>query len=417
MTPSTILWIYIALVALDLGWGLFLTFLNLRGVAAHAGEVPEEFRGIVTPEEHAKAAAYSRARMSLGFVESPVMTALTVAVVASGLFGLLDRALGGLVPAAYWHGILFLGAVGLASGILGLPFSLYSTFVLEKRFGFNTTTVRTWILDLAKGAAISVVIGLPLLWLLFVFIDRTGGLWWLWAAAIFTVVDIALSLLFPLVIAPLFNKFTPLPEGSLAERIRSLADRLGFRMSGIFVMDSSKRSRHSNAYFTGLGRVKRIVLFDTLVSSMSEDEILAVLAHEIGHEKKRHVLKGTILSVALSFVAFWVLSVLMGWRELYAAFGFATMSKHAILLIFGLISGPATFFLTPLFSAWSRKHEYEADRYSAEAAGAEAMASALVRLNRENASNLTPHPLYSAWYYSHPTLSERLAAIRRVRPA
>jgi STE24 endopeptidase len=183
-------------------------------------------------------------------------------------------------------------------------------------------------------------------------------------------------------------------------------------------MDGSKRSKHSNAYFTGLGRAKRIVLYDTLVSSMGEDEVLAVLAHEMGHEKKKHVLKMTAVSVAFSFLGFWILSLLMGWGGLYAAFGFAAPSKHAILLILGIVSGPATFFLTPAFSLWSRKHEYEADSFSAEALssmtssdGAAALSSALVRLNRENASNLWPHPLYSFWYYSHPTLVERLAAI------
>jgi STE24 endopeptidase len=199
------------------------------------------------------------------------------------------------------------------------------------------------------------------------------------------------------VIAPLFNKFTPLSEGSLASRIAELARRLDFKVSGIHVMDGSKRSKHSNAYFTGLGRVKRIVLFDTLVSSMSEDEVLAVLAHEIGHEKKKHVPKKTIVSIVFSFLSFWILAVLMNWSARYSAFGFAAASKHALLLILGIVSGPATFFLTPAFSAWSRKHEFAADAFSTDATGAEALSSALLRLNRENSSNLWPHPLYSFW--------------------
>jgi STE24 endopeptidase len=227
----------------------------------------------------------------------------------------------------------------------------------------------------------------------------------------FAAIDFGLSIVFPLLVAPLFNKFTALPEGELAGRIRELTERLHFRMSGIFIMDGSKRSRHSNAYFTGIGRSKRVILFDTLIASMTIDQILAVLAHEIGHEKKKHVLKGTILSIALSFIGFWILSRLMLWPQIYTAFGFSEASKQAILLILGLCSGPFTFFLSPLFSAWSRHHEYEADRYAAVAAGAEAMAGALTCLNRENASNLTPHRLYSFWYYSHPTLGERLKAI------
>jgi STE24 endopeptidase len=412
MSSSSILLVYVALALLDLGWALFLTALNYCSVARNGGAVPEELRASVSAEEAAKSAAYSKAGMRLSFVASPIGTAIVIAAAAAGLFGLLDAWVGGFVAQAYWRGALFLGLVLFAQALLSSPFSLYSTFVLEKRYGFNTTKIGTWLLDTLKSAVISTALGLPLLFLLYAFIDGTGPLWWLWAAAIFSLIDLALSLVYPLFIAPLFNKFSPLPEGSLRMHIEDLAHRLGFRMSGIFVMDGSKRSKHSNAYFTGLGRVKRIVLYDTLVSSMSEEEVLAVLAHEMGHEKKRHVLKMTAASIAFSFVGFWVLALLMGWPELYAAFGFSAPSKHALLLILGLVSGPATFFLTPAFSAWSRKHEYEADRFAAEATGPEALSSALLRLNRENASNLWPHGLYSFWYYSHPTLRERLRAIR-----
>ena len=415
MEAASIRVVYIALALADLLWGLFLTLLNYRNVRRNADLVPEEFRDSVTPEEHRKAASYSLARMRLGFVSTPVLTLLTLAAVVVGLFGLVDRWIGFVVHAEYLRGAAFLGAVGLLSSLVSLPFSLYSTFVLEKRFGFNTTKLRTWLLDALKAALISIALGLPLLLLLFLFMDATGPFWWLWAFAAFTLVNLVISIAYPLIIAPLFNKFSPLPEGSLAERIRELAGRLDFRMGGIFVMDGSKRSRHSNAYFTGLGRVKRVVLYDTLLAQMGEEEILAVLAHEIGHEKKRHVLKGVLLSTALSLAGFWLLSLLRDWTPLYPAFGFAAASKEALLLILSLAAGPCTFFLGPAFSAWSRRHEYEADRFAAHAAGAEAMGSALVRLNRENASNLTPHPLYSFWYYSHPTLSERLRAIGRAR--
>jgi STE24 endopeptidase len=411
MNATTILWIYIAFAAADLVWGLFLTVLNYRNVRRNADSVPEPFRDKVTPEEHRKAAAYSLARMRLGFVSSPVVTALTLAAVVAGFFGLVELWIGGFVHREYLRGAAFLGAVGVLAGLVSLPFSLYSTFVLEKRYGFNTTTLKTWATDALKGLILSVVIGLPLLILLFLFMDATGRLWWLWAFAALSLVNLGISVAYPLVIAPLFNKFSPLPEGSIAEKIRGLAERLDFKMSGIFVMDGSKRSKHSNAYFTGLGSTKRVVLFDTLVEQMSEEEILAVLAHEIGHEKKRHVLKGMALSLALSFVGFWVLSLLRHWVPLYPAFGFAGASKEALVFILGLASGPLTFFLAPAFSAWSRRHEYAADRFAAEAAGSEAMMSALLKLNRENASNLTPHPWYSFWYYSHPTLSERLRAL------
>jgi STE24 endopeptidase len=425
MSPQSILALYIALAALDLGWALFLSSLNYRNVAGHSGLVPEALRASVSAEEAKKSASYSMAGMRLSFVASPIETAIFVAASASGAFGLLDAWTGGASSSSYWHGALFLGAILLANALLSSPFSLYSTFVLEKRYGFNTTSPKTWLLDALKSALISIALGLPLLGLLYTFIDSLGGIWWLVAATAFSCINVLLSILYPLVIAPLFNKFEPLPEGELATKIAELARRVGFRTSGIFVMNGSKRSRHSNAYFTGLGRVKRIVLYDTLVSSMSEEEILAVLAHEMGHEKKRHVLKMTLASIALYFLGFRILDLLMNWPELYAAFGFASPSKHAILLILGLVSGPATFFLNPAFSAWSRKHEYEADTFAvealasearaADAAGPDALSSALVRLNRENASNLWPHRLYSFWYYSHPTLVERLAAIGKSR--
>jgi STE24 endopeptidase len=431
VTASTLLLIYIALALVDLGWGSFLSALNYRSVSQHEREVPKELRKSVTKEAAAKAADYSKAKMRLSFIESPLSTLIILFAAVLGLFGLFDVCIESLSLSAYWSGALFLGLLLLAQGLILSPFDLYSTFVLEKRFGFNTTRFGTWLLDELKSLAIAAALGLPLLALLYVFIDGTGQLWWLWAAAIFSVIDLVISLLYPLVIAPLFNKFSPLPEGSLKERIGELAKKLEFRLSGIFVMDGSKRSKHSNAYFTGLGKSKRVVLYDTLIAQMSEDEILAVLAHEIGHEKKKHVLKMTCVSIALSFLTFWILSLMMKWSELYAAFGFASASKHAIILILALVSGPATFYIAPAFSAWSRKHEYQADSFAVEAlasmasaadsvaakaTSADALGSALVKLNNENASNLWPHPLYSFWYYSHPTLCERLKAIGKEKP-
>lgn len=413
MSPSAVLSLYIALALAGLGLGMSLTALNYRSVAQRAGEVPKALRGSVRKQDAAKAARYSKAKMRLYFAREPLSTLIVVACAAFGAFGLPDTWIGALGLGAYWRGALYLGLVLVAESLLAMPFDLYATFALEKRFGFNTTKLRTWILDEMKGALLTAALGLPFLFLLYAFMDGAGALWWLWAAAIFSVLYLGLALVYPLVIAPLFNTFSPLPAGSLADRIGELARRSDFRMSGIFVMDGSKRSRHSNAYFTGLGRVKRIVLYDTLIAEMSEDEIAAVLAHEIGHEKKRHVLKMAAASVAFSFIAFRALDLLMGWGALYGAFGFAEPSKHALLLIAGLAAGPATFLLAPFFSAWSRKHEYEADAYAARAAGAASIASALLRLNRENASNLWPHPWYSFWYYSHPTLAERLSAIER----
>ena len=413
MTPSSILLAFIVLSLVDLGWSTFLLALNYREAALHRGALPTWFKGEMSAEETRKAYEYSAARMRLSFIESSLGTFAVLLLAVFGAFAWVDAAAGALTDSAYWRSAAFFGILLLGQSILFSPLSLYGTFVVEKRYGFNTTTVRTWLLDRFKGALVGAALGLPLLFLLYAFMDTTGGSWWLWAAAIFSAIDIVISLLYPLLIAPLFNKFSPLGEGSLKEKIDGLSKRLSFRYGGIFVMDGSKRSRHSNAYFTGMGPLKRIVLFDTLIAQMTEDEVLAVLAHEIGHEKKRHVLKMTAIAILFSFAGFWVLDLCMGWGNLYAAFGFASPSRHALLLIVGLISGPATFFLTPLLSGLSRKHEYEADAFAAAATSAEAMGSALTKLNVENASNLWPHRLYAAWHYSHPTLGDRLAAIEK----
>jgi STE24 endopeptidase len=403
MAAASILQAFICLSLVDLGWTLFLLVLNYREAGRRRGELPEWLPGGMNAEEARKATDYSRERMRLQAAETLVSVFAVLVLAASGFFGFLDSVLAP-IASAYWRGAVFLGSLMLAEALLSAPFGLYGTFVIEKRFGFNTTTVGVWVLDRLKGAAIGAALGLPLLFLLYSFIDLAGDAWWLWAAVIFSAVDIVISLLFPLVVAPLFNKFSPLAEGGLKEKIGELSARLSFRFGGIFVMDGSKRSRHSNAYFTGMGRLKRIVLFDTLISQMTEGEVLAVLAHEIGHEKKRHMLKMTAIAVVGSFAAFWVLDLCMGW---------IAPSKHALLLIVGLVAGPATFFLTPCFSALSRKHEYEADAYASAATDPDSLASALKKLNVENAANLWPHPLYAFWYYSHPTLRDRLAAIER----
>ncbi len=412
MPPSAILASFVGLSVFVLGWTMLLMALNYRESARRGGELPPDAPEGMRPEDAEKASEYSRAKMRFEFAVEPLSAFAVLAIVAMGAFGRLDSILGAAIGSSYWRGAAFFGCLFLLQAIASAPFDLYATFALEKRFGFNTTTIRTWLADRLKGALIGAGIGLPMLALLYLFIDRAGSAWWLWAAAIFTAIEVAISLLYPLLIAPLFNKFTRMPEGSLKTRIDALAEKLSFRFSDVFIMDGSKRSKHSNAYFTGMGKLKRIVLFDTLIAQMNEDEVLAVLAHEIGHEKKRHVLKMTAISVVFGFLAFWALDLCMGWKELYAAFGFASPSRHALILIVSLISGPATFFLTPCFAALSRRFEYEADAFASEATSAAALSSALVKLNVENASNLWPHPLYAAWYYSHPQLRDRLAALK-----
>jgi STE24 endopeptidase len=410
VTPTAIFVLWLFLFAVEQAWLWLLAGLNLRHVQRHAAEIPPAFAGVVDPDTRARSVAYSLAHGRFGLLASLVSAAVTVAVVATGLLGLLDAACARLPLGPYLRGAIFLFAVSLGSWLAGLPFALYATFAIEARFGFNRTTPKIFALDTLKSLAVSVAIGLPVLLGLFWFMDRAGRWWWVWAFLALTAFQLVMTLLYPLVIAPLFNKFTPLPEGTLRDRILALAGRLAFRTKGIFVMDASRRSRHGNAYFTGLGPVKRIVLFDTLVSTMSEDEVLAVLAHEIGHERRHHVQKGLVLSIVLGLAGFWLLSLVVPWEALYRAFGFGNASSHAILVVLALASGPVTFAFRPLFSLWSRRHEREADRFAVDATGgAGAMVSALVRLSKDNLSNLTPHPLYSFYHYSHPTVAERVA--------
>ncbi len=414
MAARVVLILFLVFFFLDFGWDLTLTLLNLGHVRRNAHAVPSAFAGIVDAETHARSVSYTLLHGRFGLIAGAVSSAALLAVVLTGLLGLFDSAARSLPLHPYLQGIVFVAAVSLVFSVIRLPFTLYSIFNIEARFGFNKTTPRLFVIDMLKGLAISIVIGAPVLLALFWFMDRTGPFWWIWAFAAMTVFQFVMSILAPLVIAPMFNKFTPLPDGPLKEKIAALADRLRFRTKGIFVVDSSKRSRHSNAYFTGLGRAKRIVLFDTLVSSNTEEEIVSVLAHEIGHEKRNHIKKGLAISVAMSLLGFWILSLLIHWTPLYQAFGFARPGYHSLLVLLAFCSGPFTFFLQPLFTMRSRRQEYEADRFAVKGVGSAAgLKSALLRLSKDNLSNLSPHPLYSFFHYSHPTLAERIAALDR----
>lgn len=414
MRASQVLLLFIVFFFLELGWDIALTLLNLRHARRNSAAVPPAFAGVVDPDTYARSVAYTLTRGRFGMAAGAVSSAILLAIILSGLLGALDVLARSVPIHPYLQGILFIFAISVLFWVTGLPFSLYSTFSIEARFGFNKTTPRLYVMDTLKSAALSAVIGASVLLALFWFMDRTGGLWWVWAFCAMTAFQLVMSILAPLVIAPLFNKFTPLPEAELRDRISALAEKLNFRTRGIFIVDSSKRSRHSNAYFTGLGRAKRIVLYDTLVRTHSVEEILSVLAHEIGHEKRNHIKKGLAISTALSLVGFWVVSLLLPWQPLYQAFGFTQPGYHSLIILLGFCSGPFTFFLQPLFSMRSRRQEYEADRFAVQAVGSAAgMRSALLRLSRENLSNLTPHPLYSFFHYSHPTLAERIAAMER----
>jgi STE24 endopeptidase len=315
-----------------------------------------------------------------------------------------------------WTMAAFLFTVGVAMSLPGLPFDWYGQFRLEEKFGFNTSTQKTWWLDRVKGLLLAAVLGYPLLVLILKIVEWTGAVWWLWAWGALLGFQLLMLVLAPVLIMPLFNKFTPLPEGSLRERLLKLAQRTSFVAKSIQVMDGSKRSRHSNAFFTGFGKFRKIVLFDTLISQLSEPELEAVLAHEIGHFKKKHIPKMLIFSAFSSLVGFYVVSVLAKQEWFYHAFRFEFDPKNIApaLLLFTLLSGVVMFWFSPLAHWWSRRYEYQADAFAAEVMNEpRSLIGALRKLNEKNLSNLTPHPLYSGFYYSHPTLVEREAALGR----
>ncbi len=415
MDASSILTLYLIFFFLELGFQQFLTVLNSAHVRKHSDAIPEQFAGIVTPESYKSHVSYTLVNSRFSIVTSLAGACVLLVVLLSGFLGYTDRWLGGYGFPPYIQGILYIFFISLIFRAAALPFSIYRQFSIEERFGFNTMTPKLFFLDVLKGLALSAVLGFILLCALFWFIDKTGELWWLYGFIFFTAFQLIISVLYPLIIAPLFNKFTPLEEGSLKEKLLDLAGKLQFKTSGIFIMDGSRRSRHSNAYFTGFGKAKRIVLFDTLLTSLSEDQIAAVLAHEIGHAKKRHIVKRLLISLPLTLLTLFIVHLLMQYEPLFQAFGFDGTSVHGIIIILSICASPFTFILSPLLTAWSRRHEYQADRFAVSAMnGSEHLKQALLGLGKENLTNLTPHRLYSFYHYSHPSLGERITAMERM---
>ena len=398
---------------------LWLSGLNQRHVRERANELPPVFRGMIDAAMYRRSVDYTLAKGRFGDIVNVFDTVGLIIVIFSGplpwAFGRFSVSLGTSTLAM--AGFLFL--TGIALSIPGLPFAWYAQFKIEERFGFNTTTMKTWFLDHIKGLLLTLLLGYPLLVLVLKLIEWTGANWWLWAAAVVIAFQLLLLLIAPAIIMPLFNKFTPLPEGALRQRLFALARRTGFSTRAIDVMDGSKRSRHSNAFFTGFGRFRKIALFDTLIAQLSEPEVESVLAHEIGHYKKRHVIKMLSISIAGVFVAFAAIALLARQQWFYHAFGFehhagfAAANVVPAILLFALLGGTITFWISPFVHGWSRHFEYEADAFARAAMGeTQSLIQALRKLSEKNLSNLTPHPLYSSFYYSHPTLLERERALQ-----
>lgn len=414
VTAAQIFSLYLTIFTVQLLWELLLIKLNMQYVAANAASVPTALTKHIEEESYKRSVVYTLTKARFGIFSLLYSAATLLVFIVGGGFGYCDALVTSFGLGAYTTGVVYVLFLSLIFSLFGIPLGLYSTFVIEERFGFNKTTVRLWCEDLLKGAALSTVIMVPLVYALLWFMNAAGAFWWVYAALFLIAVQILLLYLYPAWIAPLFNKFTPLQEGSLKEKISALAARTGFGMSGVYVMDGSKRSGHGNAYFTGFGRNKRIVLFDTLIQNLSEEQVEAVLAHEIGHEKKHHIKKMLCFSVLFILAGFWVLSLLLGYQPLFDAFGFRSPSNYAGLVLISFAFEPVTYFIGPLFAVLSRRFEYQADHFAMQATGsADHLIGALLALSKKNLSNLTPHPWFSFFHYSHPTLLERIDAMRR----
>jgi STE24 endopeptidase len=410
----TILGLYLAAFALHFAVEQLLVGLNLRRARACQARPPQEALALMRAEEYQASQRYAAARARLMLWANTAQAAAALCLLLTGGLGWLERLWERAAPGPELAGILLVYSVALLFFAASLPFSLIGQFGIEARFGFNRMTPRLFVLDLLKSLALSLALGVPLLYLAFRLV-RSSPLWWLWAFLAAAALQLLITVLYPRLIAPLFNRFTPLPEGEVREQVVGLARRLDFRTGGIFLMDGSRRSTHGNAYFAGMGRARRIVLFDTLLESLSPAQVAAVLAHEIGHKKKLHVPLRLAGSLAAGFAAFWLLGLALRFQPLFQAFGFAggvgAGAAAVVLLLF--FSGPLELLLRPLGSWISRRQEHAADRYAYRDAGCgESFVEALFALARRNLANPTPHPWASFYYASHPTLLERVRALR-----
>ncbi|HSE42693.1 MAG TPA: M48 family metallopeptidase [Acidobacteriota bacterium] len=376
-------------------------------------ELPPELSDVTTPEQFEKINAYTRVRSKFSLIKATFALVVLLAFWFSGGFNALDEWVRSFDFSTITTGIIYIGILGLANSILSLPFDLYSTFVIEERFGFNKTTLRLFFIDRIKGLMLALVLGVPLIAVILWFFERTGSNAWLYCWIVSVAFSLALQYIAPVWILSLFNKYTPLPDGDLRHAILNYAQKVHFPFKEIFVMDSSKRSTKSNAFFTGFGKYRRIALFDTLVSGSTDPEILTILAHEVGHYKKRHIITGMLLSFLYMGFVFYLLSIFINKNELFDAFYMKHVSVYAGLVFFGLLFEPISFLSSIAFNAFSRHNEREADQYAIETTSDyQNLISALKKLYANNLANLTPHPLYVFLNYTHPPLLERIRLIR-----
>ena len=412
MSASLFSLLFVATLGLGCGLHLWLQARQIRHVSNRRAQVPDEFAESIPLESHQRSADYTVCKSRFTQFETLYEAALLLTFTLGGIINWLDTLSRSFTDSPIGAGLILIAGVSVLYTLLTLPVSIYSTFVVEARYGFNNITAKLFVLDLIKSGLLAASIGLPLAALVLWLMARMGDHWWLWVWLTWVGFSLLLMLVFPTWIAPLFNKFLPLEDAELKADIEALLQRCGFTSSGVFVMDGSKRSNHGNAYFTGLGQSKRIVFFDTLLRQLTPAQILAVLAHELGHFHHRHIFKRLIWSFALMLGLFWLLGLLMQQSWFYQGLGVATPSTAAALLLFFLTLPVFTFPFAPIGSWISRKQEFEADAYAAQHASADDLVDALVRLYRDNASTLTPDPLFSMYYHSHPPAAIRIAALK-----
>ena len=408
--------VFSAALVLGLLVKLYLSSRQIRHVARHRDAVPAAFAATISLASHQKAADYTITKARFGLLELAFGTAVLLGWTLLGGLDTLNQALAG-TRLADWgplaQQLALVAGFGLISGALDLPFTLYSTFRIEERFGFNKMSFKLWLGDLLKSTLVGIVIGLPIVALILWLMGSAGSLWWLWAWAVWMGFNLLILVLYPTVIAPMFNKFKPLEDESLKARVTALMQRCGFAAKGLFVMDGSKRSAHANAYFTGFGAAKRVVFYDTLLKQLSPAEVDAVLAHELGHFKHKHIIQRIVMLFAMSLAGFALIGFLSQQVWFYTGLGvrpnLGAPNDALALLLFMLAVPLFSFFISPLFAQLSRKHEFEADAYAAQQTDGRDLSSALLKLYQDNASTLTPDPVFVKFYYSHPPASERLA--------
>ena len=405
--------VFLAALAAASAARLWLAWRHVRHVAAHRAQVPAAFADEIALAEHQKAADYSGAKTRFAMIDVAFGAVVTLAFTFGGGLELLHQVSASWLADGILRGLVLIALTVLVNALIDLPFDYYRAFVIEARFGFNKMTRGLFFADAAKGLAVGALLLLPLVAAILWFIREVGEYWWLYAWGATVAYSLFVQFIAPTVIAPLFNKFSPMQDTELKERVERLLARCGFKVKGLMVMDGSRRSAHGNAYFTGFGNSKRIVFFDTLLKQLNPAEVEAVLAHELGHFRLRHIVKRMAWSAAASLAFFWLLGFLMQQPWFYTGLGVASQSPAMALVLFLFAIPPFTFLLQPLGAMYSRKHEFEADQYAAQFAAARDLVSALVKLYRDNASTLTPDPLYSAFYDSHPPAVARIARLQK----